>query len=1158
MLRITLLILCCSILSLTLNAQITNQVTSDVDNTPTPVVTATGVNGTCPASGSITVSAVGVTGTVLYAIKKISDTDFFTQQTSNVFSNLESGTYIVAVYDSSGTTLSNKVTITNASYTSMIITKVTPGNAIVTGCDDDGSLDITISGGTAPFRYLLKGEATTPQEVSTTARTLRFKQLSTGIYNLDITDACGNMLMVTDIAITSRYNISGYDLKSFEMQAPTLTSTGCDLRMTFPSNNAVVTAEDGTVLFWRSPTPNKFIPSNYPLLMKIEYPSGSGQYLSGWHTINPSVADVISGYIPTDTDPKSNKYRILVQHPCNPKDTVFSPEYTFANPFISRNGACAPFVDRSGIPAYNCGPVTIKITNKAQSTLTRTYTWDDNNSSYTLDITDLTIGRYSVSITTSGGYTYSSGDVDVGALPVINTGYIYNYISTLGCDFSTGGFRVYSIAATDTITKTYTIISGPVSRPPMTGVKDMNLWTDLPAGTYKVQIQYGSCGSSERTLTLALPYTDFQSGVLAYTPASICGKYYITGTAGYVGPDGTTPSNTGTYVANVYNSTGTLLSYSTATSNGQFTTAALDPGTYKITFQSSSHSANICSYSQAEKYITIPPYIPLAIDVNTSGGLVCKNGFGELHIGTIRGSGQAISYRIKPQDAPDSDYTPYQSSPDFPNLLAGNYTAQVKDDCGYTSTQNLTLVAASSEVFFDVSGTNVENGEVTEVCPTSDVTIALKIIGKTSNIWWTYPNGTMANTTTAVITNFSSDDEGMYKIIYESSGCTWTDSVSLKLKPSKPEFALSNPNAECSSVSLVGLNVISGSTFDLTFTYWNNDYSEDVTANANSISLSGIYHIEGTNIYGCSDTATVNVTINQPPVITVNSSATVCAPATVDITATVSGADSYAYYSDAELTTPIATTVSTVGATDYWVVGTTNGCTSDAVKGTATINDKPIITIDNVSANEGNDLVFTVTLSGSHCSSSAVTVQYTTVNSTATAPDDYTTSGGKLTFTYGETSKTVTVATLTDNLLEGPEIMYLRLSNPVNATLNGGDSTLDGTGTINDITDGTIIIEKYKPLPDETPAAEPNINGSFRIRFANTTVTATHDVKVTFEVNATSTAISGVDYETFTNSFVIIPASNNGVELPVTVINNQIVQGERSLIIRLTNISILP
>jgi hypothetical protein len=62
-----------------------------------------------------------------------------------------------------------------------------------------------------------------------------------------------------------------------------------------------------------------------------------------------------------------------------------------------------------------------------------------------------------------------------------------------------------------------------------------------------------------------------------------------------------------------------------------------------------------------------------------------------------------------------------------------------------------------------------------------------------------------------------------------------------------------------------------------------------------------------------------------------------------------------------------------------------------------------------------------------------ITVNFTTTDGTATAPADYTATSGTLTFSPGQTRKTVTVDVVGEKVFEGNELFWLVLSSPVNA-----------------------------------------------------------------------------------------------------------------------------
>ena len=123
---------------------------------------------------------------------------------------------------------------------------------------------------------------------------------------------------------------------------------------------------------------------------------------------------------------------------------------------------------------------------------------------------------------------------------------------------------------------------------------------------------------------------------------------------------------------------------------------------------------------------------------------------------------------------------------------------------------------------------------------------------------------------------------------------------------------------------------------------------------------------------------------------------------------------------------------------------------SDANTATATINDDdalPVLSIAGATVDEGDTAQFVVTLAPA--SSKQVTVSYETADGTAKASEDYTAaSSTTLTFTAGDTTKTVSVATTEDTRNEATEAFTMTLSGPTNATLKSDANT--ATGTIND------------------------------------------------------------------------------------------------------------
>ncbi|HUR18575.1 MAG TPA: Calx-beta domain-containing protein [Acidimicrobiales bacterium] len=183
----------------------------------------------------------------------------------------------------------------------------------------------------------------------------------------------------------------------------------------------------------------------------------------------------------------------------------------------------------------------------------------------------------------------------------------------------------------------------------------------------------------------------------------------------------------------------------------------------------------------------------------------------------------------------------------------------------------------------------------------------------------------------------------------------------------------------------------------------------------------------------------------------------------------------------------------------------TNATIADA-QGQVVITDNdplPSLSVNDVSVLEGNSgtAVASFTVSLSAASGRTVTVAYTTANGTATAGSDYTAASGTLTFTAGQTSRTVDVTVAGDVTDEPNETFTLDLSGETNATIDDGR----GIGTILD-DDGPPTLSL-----DDVPIVEPDtgsVSAVFRVRLlpaSSGTVTVAY-------ATANGTATAGSDY----------------------------------------------
>jgi large repetitive protein len=238
--------------------------------------------------------------------------------------------------------------------------------------------------------------------------------------------------------------------------------------------------------------------------------------------------------------------------------------------------------------------------------------------------------------------------------------------------------------------------------------------------------------------------------------------------------------------------------------------------------------------------------------------------------------------------------------------------------------------------------------------------------------------------------------------------------------------------------------------------------------------------------------ASVNEDGSTQLVYTVSRSVNLASPTTVNIT-TSGTATSGTDYTGAVTTViiPAGATSATISIDPSFDVATeadetviltvvagtgyTVGAPASAT-GTIVNVNPPTLSIGDVSVIEGNsgtvNAVFNVTLSAA--SSQNVTVNFATADGSATQPVDYAAASGTVTFTPGQTSRTITVSINGDSAPEANEIFFVNLSGATNAVIADGQ----GQGTItND--DASVVL---------SPTSLPNV--AFNAGY-NQTITAT-------------------------------------------------------------------
>ena len=219
------------------------------------------------------------------------------------------------------------------------------------------------------------------------------------------------------------------------------------------------------------------------------------------------------------------------------------------------------------------------------------------------------------------------------------------------------------------------------------------------------------------------------------------------------------------------------------------------------------------------------------------------------------------------------------------------------------------------------------------------------------------------------------------------------------------------------------------------------------------------------------------------------------------------------------------------------------GATIADAQGIGTIYDNegpPSLVVTDVSGAEAVG-TFTFTVELTNANAAPVSVDYATVDGTAIAGSDYTSTSGTLTFTPGQTSRSVPVTIVNDALAEDNETFTLHLSNAT-----GGIAITDanGTGTIqNDDNDPTVSI-----------AGASVLEGDIGTTTLSLPVTLSgpsgREVDVDY-ATSDGTATAGSDYLATTGTLVFA-AGETSKQIDVTVNGDIQVEGDETFTVTLS------
>jgi len=170
--------------------------TQSVSNLPAGTYNVTVTDGGCSATSIVTISNIsGPSVTIKNVINEVCnngkggatavatggtpgyhyDWDSSPEQYDSTLQNVHQGTYTVIVTDANGCTATNKVTITNSSPQTVSIDSIKPANCGF----HNGSIYISVTGGTLPYKYYWSNSQTTQNATG----------LITGSYTVTVADS---------------------------------------------------------------------------------------------------------------------------------------------------------------------------------------------------------------------------------------------------------------------------------------------------------------------------------------------------------------------------------------------------------------------------------------------------------------------------------------------------------------------------------------------------------------------------------------------------------------------------------------------------------------------------------------------------------------------------------------------------------------------------------------------------------------------------------------------------------------------------------------------------------------------------------------------------------------------------------------------------------
>ncbi len=849
------------------------------------------------SNGIIMATANGGSGSYLYSING------GTLQSSNVFTNLGPGTYIIMVDDgASCSTVADTILLTDPTVLSMNTSLTTNiscyngSNAVITSI---------ASGGWGNYLYNINGGAFQTSGV--------FSGLIDGTYIIGVSDGFGCTISDT-ITISQPTQLSSVisyandaSCNRFFDGSAIITASGGTPGYTYLWSNGETSANNNylsadtyfvTVTDNNGCTTTNSIIINEPTLLTATITSSTNASCNG--NADGSSTVLGGGGIPPysylwsngDTTAIINNltagvYIVTITdaHGCviSATDTITEPNPIIPNINVITEIVCFGGMEASafitatgGVPPY-------------------TFLWSNGSSNDT--IFNLVAGTYTVTITDITG-CIKSATISINEPPLLVASIALTNISCFGM---ADGAAIAS-ASGGTSPYSYNWSNGNTS----------NTISNHVAGTYMVTV------------------TDI-NGCTATASAIIVEPVLLTTLVNP--PTNTTCFNASNGLATVVPYGGTSpYSYNWSNGSNSATASSLASGTYYVTVTDN----NGCT-STNSVIINQPPQ--LITTISSSVNLLCNGGANGS--ATVNASGGVPPYSYQ--------WSNGSNNTTISNLTAGTYTVTVTDNNGCTATNSVAITQP-----------NVLNAVITPthiLCNAGNSGSAtVTASGGTTPYNYNWSNGSH----TATISNLTA---GTYSVtVTDANGCTAT-ATTLLTEPTMLTTVINPPtNVICFNSSNGSATVVpTGGTSPYSYN-WSNG---NTTATASGL-ISGTYTVTVTDNNGCTSTNSVFINQPPQLITTISSIINILCNGGTNGSATVSASGGVPAYSYLWSTGSTGTTISNLPAGTYVVTVTdNNGCT--ATNSVTITQPNPLtanITRTNVLCFGGNTGTAFVTVTG--------------------------------------------------------------------------------------------------------------------------------------------------------------------------------------------------